>query len=185
MKIKAALPLLIILLGFLPVPADADFLRIDEYKAALKTDPQDHIAHYGLGRAYRQMGLYEEAIKEFEEVLKLEPLFPAAVRRGFKTGAAVPGGTLRDRRKPQVSEALQSGGEGVSRGHPTGPQLSGSPVRIGQHLPHHAAVFGGGRSFERSHPAEPEPQRTLFCLGANLCRAGEPQARHRSIRKSA
>ena len=58
MKIKATLPLLMILLWLLPVPAIADFLRIDEYKAALKADPQDHIAHYGLGRAYRQMGLY-------------------------------------------------------------------------------------------------------------------------------
>ena len=60
------------------MPASADFLRIDKYKDALKFDPTDHIAHYDLGRAYRQMGLYEDSIKEFQEVLKLEPLFPAA-----------------------------------------------------------------------------------------------------------
>ncbi|MDH3256862.1 MAG: tetratricopeptide repeat protein, partial [Nitrospinota bacterium] len=76
MKFKIILPLLLLLIWHLP--ANADFLRIDEYKAALKVDPRDHIAHYGLGRAYRQMGLYEDAIKEFDEVLILEPLFPAA-----------------------------------------------------------------------------------------------------------
>ena len=78
MKFKIILLFILLLIWHLPVPASADFLRIDEYKAALKVDPKDHIAHYGLGRAYRQMGLYEEAIQEFEEVLKLEPLFPAA-----------------------------------------------------------------------------------------------------------
>ena len=83
MKYKIILPLLLLLIWHLPVPVNADFLRIDEYKAALKVDPKDHIAHYGLGRAYRQMGLYEDAIEEFEEVLKLEPLFPAAY---FETG---------------------------------------------------------------------------------------------------
>jgi tetratricopeptide (TPR) repeat protein len=40
---------------------------------ALKLNPEYTDAHYNLGIAYKEKGLLNEAIKEFEETLKIQP----------------------------------------------------------------------------------------------------------------
>lgn len=48
-------------------------LAIRQYKAALEYNPRDPEIHFGLGEAYRQKGLLEEAEAELNIALKLDP----------------------------------------------------------------------------------------------------------------
>ncbi|MDO8734698.1 MAG: tetratricopeptide repeat protein, partial [Elusimicrobiota bacterium] len=58
--------------------------------ANLKTCPQSATLHYGMGRAYASKGMYEEASKEFELCLKIDPQYDDATsdlgRLSAKTG---------------------------------------------------------------------------------------------------
>ena len=53
--------------------SQADITRIDELKKAINLDPNDFVSHFSLGKAYKTLGLYDDAIKEFREVLRIEP----------------------------------------------------------------------------------------------------------------
>ncbi|HEV8721804.1 MAG TPA: tetratricopeptide repeat protein [Candidatus Binatia bacterium] len=48
---------------------------IELYRQGLALCPDDDVAHYELGRALADAGRYEEAEKEFEAALKLNPGF--------------------------------------------------------------------------------------------------------------
>ena len=62
-------------------PASIDRGRIDQhiagFRAALKRDPGDAAAHYGLGIAYFNLGLPHEAADELTEAARLTPERPA------------------------------------------------------------------------------------------------------------
>ncbi len=47
---------------------------IERYKATIRRDPKNAAAHSLLGDIYLRMKRYNEAIKEFEEALKLDPM---------------------------------------------------------------------------------------------------------------
>jgi uncharacterized lipoprotein YddW (UPF0748 family) len=49
-------------------------------KEALNLDPYYADAHFRLGRCYRQKQMYPEAVKEFEDVLAINPNYTAAAR---------------------------------------------------------------------------------------------------------
>ncbi|MFA4043946.1 MAG: hypothetical protein HZRFUVUK_000728 [Candidatus Fervidibacterota bacterium] len=51
-----------------------DEQEIERYKATIKSDPKNAAAHSMLGDVYFRLKRYDEAIKEFEEALKLDPL---------------------------------------------------------------------------------------------------------------
>jgi tetratricopeptide (TPR) repeat protein len=51
-----------------------DEQEIERYKATIKSDPKNAAAHSMLGDVYLRLKRYDEAIKEFEEALKLDPL---------------------------------------------------------------------------------------------------------------
>ena len=53
-------------------------MAIGEYKKALRVDPDDENVHYNLGRTYMQAGMVADAIKEFEESIRLYPDFKEA-----------------------------------------------------------------------------------------------------------
>ena len=44
-----------------------------EYKKAIELDPKDKMAHFNLAEAYEKLGQRQEAIMEWEAVLKLGP----------------------------------------------------------------------------------------------------------------
>ena len=50
--------------------------HIAEYRAAVRRDQNDETAHYGLGIAYYNLRLHEEAIAEIEEAVRLMPENP-------------------------------------------------------------------------------------------------------------
>jgi tetratricopeptide (TPR) repeat protein len=46
-----------------------------EYKNARKLRPESPLAHYYIGVTYAQLGLFDEALASFDEVLKIDPSF--------------------------------------------------------------------------------------------------------------
>lgn len=50
-----------------------DEQEIERYKATISRDPKNAAAHSMLGDVYLRLKRYDEAIKEFEEVLRLDP----------------------------------------------------------------------------------------------------------------
>lgn len=50
--------------------------RMQEFRARLKTDPDDAAAHYGLGVAYFNLGLLTDAISEMRQAARLTPERP-------------------------------------------------------------------------------------------------------------
>lgn len=45
----------------------------DSYKEALKTNPDDLLAHFNLGVVYARQAMRDEALHEFEEVVRIDP----------------------------------------------------------------------------------------------------------------
>ena len=43
---------------------------IEKLKKAAKADPGDYAPHFGLGQAYHQMGIYKNAIKEYQKAIE-------------------------------------------------------------------------------------------------------------------
>ena len=74
--------LVVSFLCFLAAPLGAQVDKIDDFKRAIEADPRDYAPHFAQGRSYQSLGLYEQAIQEFQETLRLEPLFAAAYQ-GF------------------------------------------------------------------------------------------------------
>ena len=59
--------------------AEGDYDKaIQDYKQAIKIDPNHINSHLNLGEAYYQKGMYEEAKKEYENVLILNKMHPKA-----------------------------------------------------------------------------------------------------------
>lgn len=54
--------------------------RVEVLRRALKSDPKDDVARYGLGRALLQLGRYGEAQGEFRRLLELRADYTAAHR---------------------------------------------------------------------------------------------------------
>ena len=50
--------------------------HIAEYRSAVRRDHNDEMAHFGLGIAYYNLRLHEEAIAEIEEAVRLMPENP-------------------------------------------------------------------------------------------------------------
>lgn len=48
------------------------------YREGLKLCPDDDVAHYELGKILREMGRTQEAVREFEAALKINPAFQDA-----------------------------------------------------------------------------------------------------------
>ena len=57
---------------------EAGVTQIDKYKKAIERNPKDFLAHLELGRAYQKLGLYENAIAEYKEAIRWEPIYSAA-----------------------------------------------------------------------------------------------------------
>lgn len=55
----------------------------EQFKQVLKIDPQNAMAHVGLGQLYSKIGLTKRAENEFREALRLEPNNPVA-RKGLQ-----------------------------------------------------------------------------------------------------
>jgi tetratricopeptide (TPR) repeat protein len=51
---------------------------IEEYKQAIKIEPDFAEAHNNLGLAYDKSGKYQEAIEEYKQAIKVKPNFPGA-----------------------------------------------------------------------------------------------------------
>ncbi|MBI4379081.1 MAG: tetratricopeptide repeat protein [Nitrospinae bacterium] len=48
---------------------------IEEYKKALRLDPDDEAVHYNMGRAYIEADMKSEAISSFKKALQIDPYF--------------------------------------------------------------------------------------------------------------
>ena len=57
---------------------EAGVTQIDTYKKAIEKNPKDFLAHLELGRAYQKLGLYDNAIAEYNEAIRWEPIYSAA-----------------------------------------------------------------------------------------------------------
>src|SRR5258708_35507786 len=67
------------LLGRAYLNSNRSLQAIDEFKTALKLDPEIKLGHYHLGFAYFSLGRNDEAIGEYEEELRRSGESPAAV----------------------------------------------------------------------------------------------------------
>ncbi|MBI3989359.1 MAG: tetratricopeptide repeat protein [candidate division NC10 bacterium] len=76
--------------------------RIEQFKEILALDPNDEVVHYGLGEEYLRAGMFEEAVQEFETVIRLKPDYTAAYR---ELGKALEKG----RRIEEAKEAYRKG----------------------------------------------------------------------------
>jgi tetratricopeptide (TPR) repeat protein len=59
---------------------------LDQFRKTLELDPNFFIAHYRLGALYEEKRMYDEAISEFKQVIKLSngnPLGAAALARAY------------------------------------------------------------------------------------------------------
>ena len=82
-----------------------------EFKRALDQNlaVEDHQAHYDLGIAFKEMGLLDEAIGEFQKALRAGP------RSGCRTSEAL-GEVFFDQGRPAVAEAVLRGVENSAEG---------------------------------------------------------------------
>lgn len=76
-----------------------DEQEIERYKATIKSDPKNAAAHSMLGDVYLRLKRYDEAIKEFEEALKLDPLsqsdrYKLRLAKEKKIGSRVKGSSV-------------------------------------------------------------------------------------------
>ncbi len=51
---------------------------IDTYKQAVRINPDDAEAHYNLGVAYGDSGMYKEAIEEYKQAIRINPDYAEA-----------------------------------------------------------------------------------------------------------
>jgi tetratricopeptide (TPR) repeat protein len=51
---------------------------IQNYKEAIRTNPNDFDAHFGLGGCYSELGNEEEAVKATKEAIRIRPDYPFA-----------------------------------------------------------------------------------------------------------
>ncbi len=55
--------------------------EIDSYKQAIRINPDDADAHYNLGNAFIEIGLYKEAIDAFKQAIRIKPDYAVAQNR--------------------------------------------------------------------------------------------------------
>ena len=63
------------------LPSEKNFIEFQndlKSKKAIERNPKDFLAHLELGRAYQKLGLYENAIAEYKEAIRWEPIYSAA-----------------------------------------------------------------------------------------------------------
>lgn len=86
--------------------------RIESLKALIQKNPNNPLGRYGLANEYFKMGMYEEAIEELNEYLKLKDDEGAAYRM---LGEVL----LKLGKKEEAKEAYRKGIEAAERhGHP-------------------------------------------------------------------
>ena len=74
--------------------------RLDAFRRALSSDPDDDVALYGLGRALLQLERYPEAEQELRRLVELRPGYTAAHRELGR--ALLLGGKAKDAREALV-----------------------------------------------------------------------------------
>jgi serine/threonine-protein kinase len=100
-------------LGTILCDVKLDFdAAINEFRAALRSNPKSYSAHYNLGIALDRLGKLDEAVAEWREVIRLEPDFaPAhynlgnALRKQKNLDDAVPEYHKAIRLQPDYAEA--------------------------------------------------------------------------------
>ncbi len=61
------------------IPAASDVEeKIEEFKQAIRIDPDHAEAHYNLGTAYGKSGMYKDAIEAFKQAIRINPDFTQA-----------------------------------------------------------------------------------------------------------
>jgi len=54
--------------------------RLEQFKQLAELEPEDDLVRFGLGTAYFDEGQYDEAAKEFQHAIRLNPDYSAAYR---------------------------------------------------------------------------------------------------------
>ncbi len=78
-RIKYSILIIIITSIFFSSPAIfANLKSVEECKQEVRKNPDNALAHYNLGDAYRKSGMYEEAIESYKQVIRIVPDFAKA-----------------------------------------------------------------------------------------------------------
>ena len=78
---KYLLHVLIILFVFLLAPTAhvvSHAGELEDAKEEVRKNPDDAVAHYNLGDAYRKLGRYEEAIEPYKQAIRIDPDYAKA-----------------------------------------------------------------------------------------------------------
>ncbi len=76
--------------------------RLEQFKEFVEMDPDDTFSRYALAMEYMSVPDYGEAVRNFEEVIRLDPTYSAAY---FQAAIAL----RNDQRTDQAKRFLQTG----------------------------------------------------------------------------
>ena len=85
---------------------------LEEFNAAVRTDPDSPENHYNLGLTYYELGRYSEAINEYQKAIQLKPDFAEAY---FNLGVAFDRSGMVKNSLQSYNEALKYGIDDIRR----------------------------------------------------------------------
>lgn len=99
------------LLGAALCDSGEGLMALETFEHAVTMEPENAVAHYNLGEAYREFGRDQEALVEWERALQLRPEYPAAARaladlRRHLAAPPAASGPTKEHASPDAEAAL-------------------------------------------------------------------------------
>ena len=70
--------LYLVLTGGMSLAKESGAESIEECRQAVTNNPDDSWAHFNLGNAYGELGVYKEAIESYKQAIRIDPDFALA-----------------------------------------------------------------------------------------------------------